>query len=1081
MRRGRRAGGRRREHLRDSGPDCSVKLLVCHPNSLAAMDAARGVPDGGSATAGGGDSAPPAKRARVGSSPAVMSALDDAPEVQALRQHWEEVTLQEPVTDEQIREAMRRAGFYKSKTPGYADEVLGRNSAYENLEALTHVPRVRMKLAAAGVAERWVCSGKGHETRVFNAIRNASGDEDAAVERLVKAQRKRDEEQSDAADRQASISRRQGRRLAAAAQQRTSTSQHFIDLTSHDGEHLQVARPALPQPDAAEAAEAVEAAPQVAGLQAAVGSAHELVPHPGDEQADEQVVMFNGRSGSQDIDVQDSLGSCGAAAAVMAPVPLETGKAAKGGGSSSASAVEKADVNLVCVHCKKTFTSLPGLKYHEQHLVCQKGGKHQAFVTQGDGGTGGGTGAGVGASAIAIASAAGAGAGGGNSGGLTVGSEVQNSEKNQPRKKAAVVQPEAQPAQHEQPTQPAPNRRGAARATLRSQHAAAKAKTKGTGRGPSDDVTWVARRGDWRARGSCTACGADSRTEPLLTVPHPLLQVDVCVECLHNYNQTNFSLSDESTEEQYCRWCADGGTQIAICDNEGCRMVFCHRYGDTFSFCGPLPCECPMWQSKAGLIKNVSPFSSCINRNLGANTVNGDSQDAWICLVCEPERLRGLQGKRSARLKQPNCSDSAQRIADRIGRLLPSRRRPPPALHLAHCPPPQGKAAKPPSLLAAAAEAKGASAAVAASLASDTDIGTATFGNCTACGAQGCQVKPHPFLCRDPASAPTAWLCASFPQKSGGGCEQAYRKAVEDGKFLPDGSGCEVTCTWCAGVADADILLHSLETARSSVNNSGNSGRASTTDPVLPRRGHRKPPIYSKLKGELLACALCPAAFCASCVELNFGLPLLETMAEKSLKGKWTCFVCEPSTLPACPTVAHAGVEGHGSSAGSHADVYCFSQQWPSAARNMHLREPGRVGLLATSTHKLGRRDSQQMRRHLSIAQQQAERGRSFHDAQFQRGDVCIATKDGCDYPSRVLDVRLASMSTWHKYEYRVGFVGWKEQHDEWAVVSKGGGGGESKITLAPKNIEATNKAGEQVAEIEAAATRFITFAQDYT
>ena len=875
------------------------------------VPAAAAAASGGGAAAGGGDSSPPSKRPKVDSSPAVTRVLKDAPEVQKMRQSWEMVFPGKPVTDEQIREAMKRADFYK-KTLGYADEVAGQNWAHENLDNLTRVPRVRTKLEAAGVAAGWVCSGKGHETRVFNSIRDALGDEDAAVKSLVKAQQERDvKEQRDAAEKQVAMSRRQERRPAAAAQKWISTGQRF-DLTSDAGDQLQVPQPALPQPAAAAAA---AAAPQATGKRAAPGSA-----------------------------------------------------------------------------------------------------------------------------------------------------QAENAAKKQARKKAAAVKPEAQPAQPEEPAQPAPKCRGAARAAPRKQQAAAAAAAKAAA-GGQDVVTWVARRGDWRARGSCTACGTESGTDPLLTVPHPLLQVDVCVECLHSYHQTDFSLSGESTEEQYCSWCADGGVRIAICDNEGCPKVFCH---------------------------------SCINRNIGDNTINADSQDGWACLVCEPERLHGLQGERSTRPMPTNRSDTA--TADRTRRLLPPTTLPPPALRLAHCPLPKGKAAKPPSVLAATAEANGASAQVAASLVSDTIIEATTFGDCTACGAKGYEVRPHPYLCRDPASAPTALLCVSCPQKSGGGCEQAYRKAVEDGKFLPDGSGCEVTCTWCAGVADPDILRDSLEAARSSANSSGNSGRASPTDPAPPRsrssRGHRKPPIYSKLKGELLVCAQCPAAFCASCVELNCGLPALETMAD----GEWACFVCEPEKLPACPEHAPAGAEGGGSSAGSHADVYCFSQQWPPAARNMHLREPGHVGLVAASPHKLGRRGSQQIRRQPSIVEQQAQQQRSFDDAEFQRGDVCIATSaDGCDYPSRVLDVRLAknggcgggggggsgdddaASRQQHKYEYRVQYAGWKEQHDEWAVVSEEGGGGESKITLAPKSIEKRPTAGEQIAEIEGAAKRFITAVQDYT
>ncbi|RWS19022.1 hypothetical protein B4U80_12369, partial [Leptotrombidium deliense] len=109
----------------------------------------------------------------------------------------------------------------------------------------------------------------------------------------------------------------------------------------------------------------------------------------------------------------------------------------------------------------------------------------------------------------------------------------------------------------------------------------------------------------------CTACDKDLKHAKDGEVKtHALLSVLVCLKCSENYGDGDFTKYDNGVDEEgddnYCRWCADGGELLVCCD-PNCHYAYCKK---------------------------------CIKRNLGRKIYGkiSDSED-WHCFACDKTQI----------------------------------------------------------------------------------------------------------------------------------------------------------------------------------------------------------------------------------------------------------------------------------------------------------------------------------------------------------------------------------------------------------------------------------------------------------
>lgn len=105
----------------------------------------------------------------------------------------------------------------------------------------------------------------------------------------------------------------------------------------------------------------------------------------------------------------------------------------------------------------------------------------------------------------------------------------------------------------------------------------------------------------------CTACGEQvNHFDPKKVLIHKHLKVILCRNCYKRYGDGHFQ-KDSSGADEYCRWCAEGGS-LVVCDS--CSRSFC---------------------------------KSCIRRNLSRKELGRiTSLDVWSCYVCDASPIQGL-------------------------------------------------------------------------------------------------------------------------------------------------------------------------------------------------------------------------------------------------------------------------------------------------------------------------------------------------------------------------------------------------------------------------------------------------------
>ncbi|CAG5116054.1 unnamed protein product, partial [Candidula unifasciata] len=107
---------------------------------------------------------------------------------------------------------------------------------------------------------------------------------------------------------------------------------------------------------------------------------------------------------------------------------------------------------------------------------------------------------------------------------------------------------------------------------------------------------------------SCSACGRQLNPYKNGAVQkHAQLKVVICKHCCKFLSSGEISKDQDGADEQ-CRWCGEGG-RLLVCDD--CSSAFC---------------------------------KSCVMRNFSRSEFNNiNSQDNWLCYLCNPKPLKSLQ------------------------------------------------------------------------------------------------------------------------------------------------------------------------------------------------------------------------------------------------------------------------------------------------------------------------------------------------------------------------------------------------------------------------------------------------------
>ncbi|RWS22504.1 hypothetical protein B4U80_13546, partial [Leptotrombidium deliense] len=133
----------------------------------------------------------------------------------------------------------------------------------------------------------------------------------------------------------------------------------------------------------------------------------------------------------------------------------------------------------------------------------------------------------------------------------------------------------------------------------------------------------------------CTSCDIHLDIKQKTTLrKHPLLKTLICANCYRTYNGGDFSRFiepiDENGYDNYCRWCADGGTLIS-CDHSECRYAFCE---------------------------------DCITRNFGEDYFNEISSKRWYCFACNPLETLELVNFAKAAFKEEKRVENVKQNFD---------------------------------------------------------------------------------------------------------------------------------------------------------------------------------------------------------------------------------------------------------------------------------------------------------------------------------------------------------------------------------------------------------------------------------
>lgn len=65
--------------------------------------------------------------------------------------------------------------------------------------------------------------------------------------------------------------------------------------------------------------------------------------------------------------------------------------------------------------------------------------------------------------------------------------------------------------------------------------------------------------------------------DPNTAFEHPLLHVLLCESCEeYIVGDDDYGVGEDGHEE-FCRWCGEGGDGLLLCENDGCKYVFCEE------------------------------------------------------------------------------------------------------------------------------------------------------------------------------------------------------------------------------------------------------------------------------------------------------------------------------------------------------------------------------------------------------------------------------------------------------------------------------------------------------------------------
>lgn len=115
----------------------------------------------------------------------------------------------------------------------------------------------------------------------------------------------------------------------------------------------------------------------------------------------------------------------------------------------------------------------------------------------------------------------------------------------------------------------------------------------------------------------CTACCKVIRSTFNANI-HPLLDCLICRDCYYTYGDGDFKNSwedgvDENGDDNYCRWCCDGGDLFGCMNEKRCHYSFC---------------------------------KDCIKKNVPNDPILKSEEQAtlqWICYACDKSKIQNLR------------------------------------------------------------------------------------------------------------------------------------------------------------------------------------------------------------------------------------------------------------------------------------------------------------------------------------------------------------------------------------------------------------------------------------------------------
>lgn len=159
----------------------------------------------------------------------------------------------------------------------------------------------------------------------------------------------------------------------------------------------------------------------------------------------------------------------------------------------------------------------------------------------------------------------------------------------------------------------------------------------------------------------CTACTKKIKSSFDAYI-HPLIDCLICRNCYHNYNHGDFSKMpdgvDEFGDDNYCRWCCDGGDLFGCARYQDDPKNRCH-----YAFC-----------------------KECISRNVPDDPILTETM-TWSCYGCDKSRIAPLiknaelviqalnEIEMQKTMDEPDLNESTIDVTERMETMRPENKK----------------------------------------------------------------------------------------------------------------------------------------------------------------------------------------------------------------------------------------------------------------------------------------------------------------------------------------------------------------------------------------------------------------------